>query len=239
MHSFMDAKILAKNLRQSLASKGIEQSHSDCLELVAQQFGLKDWNQLSARIKSTAERTATDNPTLPRGWTVTRQTDHAIYRIGMDDKTPGAAQIACRFGRNDGIVLPTDSYGVMMQSIDAAPYRGRKLALDTVMDSDDADAASIWMRIDQSLGQVLRFDNMLDRSDDGALRGTNPWTARRIVLDIPENAASIHYGLLLNGYGGMRVKELALDEAQGEWPVTAGSGKLLMEPTNLNFASAA
>lgn len=239
MHSFMDAKILAKNLRQSLSSKGIEQSHSDCLELVAQQFGLKDWNQLSAKIVATAKRTASENPTLPNGWTITRQTDREIYRIGIDDEAQGAARIACRFGREDGVVLPAHSYGVMMQSITAAPYRGRKLALVAMIDTDDADAASIWMRVDQSVGEVLRFDNMLDRSREGALRGTNPWTERRIVLDVPEKAASIHYGLLLSGYGRMRVKEMRLEEAQGEWPVTAGSGKLLTGPTNLDFASAA
>jgi len=239
MLSFMDAKILAKNLRKSLASKAIEQSHSECLELVAQQFGLNDWNQLSARIATTAERATKQAPAMPRGWTITRQTDRATYRIGMDDEIHGAAQVACCYGREDGIALPADSYGVMMQSIDAAPYRGRKMALEALLTTDDADAASIWMRVDQALGQVLRFDNMLDRSGEGALQGTKPWTSRRIVLDIPEGAASLHFGLLLHGYGRVRVKDLTLREAQGEWPVTAANGKLLMEPTNLNFESAA
>ena len=238
MHSFMDAKILAKNLRQSLAADGIERSHSECLELVAQQFGFKDWNRLSARIAATAKRLTADNPALPEGWKITRQTDCSIYRIGVDSKAPGVAHIGCRLGREDGMVLPADSFGVMMQSITAAPYRGRKLALAAMISTVDADAASIWMRVDQTLGQVLRFDNMLDRVNEGSLRGTNDWATRRVVLDVPEDAASIHYGLLLNGYGDMRVKSLALGEAQDDWPITAGGGKLFMEPTNLEFASA-
>lgn len=239
MHSFMDAKILARNLRQSLAVSGVERSHGECLELVARQFGLKDWNQLSARIAATADRATTDDPALPDGWRITRQTDRTVYRIGVVPEMPGTAQIACRFGRADGIALEPDSFGAMMQSISSASYRGRKLALAAMIRTDDADAASLWMRVDQSLGQVLRFDNMLDRAGDGALRGTNDWTARRIVLDIPDNAASIHYGLLLNGYGRMWVKDLTLDEAEGDWPVTAGGGKLLSGPRNLGFSPVA
>ena len=239
MHSFMDAKILAKNLRQSLAHNGIERSHSECLELVAQQFGFKDWNQLSARIAATANRAATVDLALPEGWKITRQTDRSIYRIGMDTGVPGIAQIACRVGREDGIVLPSDSFGVMMQSITAEPYRGRKLALTAMISTDDADAASIWMRVDQSLGEVLRFDNMLDRVGEGPLRGTNDWTNRRVVLDVPDSAASIHFGLLLSGYGSIHVKNLTFGEAQADWPITAGGGKLFTKPTNLDFLSAA
>lgn len=41
---------MAKALRQALSDRKIELSHSDCLELVAKQFGLKDWNSLSAAI---------------------------------------------------------------------------------------------------------------------------------------------------------------------------------------------
>lgn len=236
MHSFMDAKALAKNLRQSLARCGIERSHSECLELVAQQFGFKGWNQLSARIATMARRAETDNPALPKGWKITRQTDRSIYRIGMDAEAPGVAQITCRVGREDGIVLPLDSYGVMMQSITAEPHRGRKLVLAATISTDDADAASIWMRVDQSLGQVIRFDNMLDRVGEGSVRGTNDWTTRRVVLGVPDNAASIHYGLLLKGYGSMRVKNLTFDEAQADWPITTGSGKLFTKPTNLDFS---
>lgn len=238
MHSFMDAKILAKNLRKSLAGRNIEQSHSDCLELIAQQFGLKDWNQLSARITATAQLAATDTLPLPRDWKITRQTDRAIYRIGLDPDFPKVAQIATRFGRDAGIVLPPDSYGCLMQSAIADRYRGKKVILRATVSTQDADGAAIWLRVDRSLGQVLRFDNMLDRTGEGALVGTNDWTGCRVVLDIPEAAASIHYGLLLKGYGLLRAKDLTLDEAADDASVTAGS-RYLTGPSNLDFEAAA
>ena len=54
MHSFMDAKLMAKLLRQHLAERNVTLSHGECLELVARQFGVSSWNILSARIEAAA-----------------------------------------------------------------------------------------------------------------------------------------------------------------------------------------
>lgn len=43
-------KGMAKALRQALSDRKIDLSHSDCLELIAKQFNMKDWNALSAAI---------------------------------------------------------------------------------------------------------------------------------------------------------------------------------------------
>lgn len=50
MRTFTDAKAMAKSLRDALQQRQIDLSHSDCLELVASQFGVKDWNVLAAKI---------------------------------------------------------------------------------------------------------------------------------------------------------------------------------------------
>jgi catechol 2,3-dioxygenase-like lactoylglutathione lyase family enzyme len=44
MRSFRDAELMAKTLRESLAARQIELSHSEALEIVARQFGFADWN---------------------------------------------------------------------------------------------------------------------------------------------------------------------------------------------------
>ena len=51
MRTFLDAKAMAKAMREALADKNIEISHSETLEIVARQFGLETWNILSARIE--------------------------------------------------------------------------------------------------------------------------------------------------------------------------------------------
>ena len=50
MRTFHDAKAMAKSLRERLAEKSIALSHSECLELVAAEFGFDNWNVLAARI---------------------------------------------------------------------------------------------------------------------------------------------------------------------------------------------
>ena len=50
MRTFRDAKAMAKSLRASLSTRQVALSHSECLEIVAQQFALDNWNILSAKI---------------------------------------------------------------------------------------------------------------------------------------------------------------------------------------------
>ena len=44
-----DYKLQAKRLRTSLAEGGVEVTHSEALELVAHQYGARDWNTLAAQ----------------------------------------------------------------------------------------------------------------------------------------------------------------------------------------------
>jgi hypothetical protein len=54
MRDFRDAKAMARNLRAALATKGVKITISESLELIAQAFGLADWNTLSATIRAQA-----------------------------------------------------------------------------------------------------------------------------------------------------------------------------------------
>jgi Glyoxalase superfamily protein/ClpX C4-type zinc finger len=48
MRTYQDARAMAKSLRDSLAARSVSLSHSECLEIVAKQFGFADWNTLAA-----------------------------------------------------------------------------------------------------------------------------------------------------------------------------------------------
>lgn len=77
MRTFHDAKAMAKSLRQALAAKNIEISHSDGLELVAAGFGLDNWNVLAAKI--------TDERPAPKG-AISLGAANPILRIFDVDK---------------------------------------------------------------------------------------------------------------------------------------------------------
>ena len=54
MRDFLDAEIMARALRDVLAGKGVEATHSESLELIAIAFGYENWNALSAKIEAAA-----------------------------------------------------------------------------------------------------------------------------------------------------------------------------------------
>ncbi|WP_369720799.1 sigma factor-like helix-turn-helix DNA-binding protein [Bradyrhizobium sp. LLZ17] len=51
MRDYRDAKVMAHTLRASLASRGTNVTLGQSLELIAQIFGLPDWNRLAAAIR--------------------------------------------------------------------------------------------------------------------------------------------------------------------------------------------
>jgi hypothetical protein len=65
MRDFRDAKAMARTLRSALAAKGLQISNSDSLELIAQAFGLRDWNTLSAMLSAGPEPLKPAEPTKP------------------------------------------------------------------------------------------------------------------------------------------------------------------------------
>jgi Glyoxalase superfamily protein len=54
MRDFRDAKVMARTLRSALATKGLDITVSQSLELIAEAFGVADWNTLSAAIRGEA-----------------------------------------------------------------------------------------------------------------------------------------------------------------------------------------
>lgn len=91
------------------------------------------------------------------------------------------------------------------------------------------------MRVDKSEGEVLQFDNMMTRETDGALKGSTGWLERSIVLDVPAEASSIHYGLLLQGYGRISAQSFRVEAVDENVSPTPRRRNHLPRPTNLDL----
>lgn len=228
MHSFMDAKLMAKLLRQALADRQIDLSHGECLELVARQFGVANWNILSAKIESAgANRLA-----LPQGWNRTGASPN-FYRAGLDPDA-GVALIESlpeydRLGGND--------FCTLMQSVSAEPYIGRRIRLVGEIRTEDAvQGGTIWLRIDGENARSLRFDNLEGHAGDrGVVKGTTDWVTREIVFDVPDEAASVHFGFFLKGTGSCRARQFSLDVVDETVQVTMKKTSYPGRPTNMDF----
>jgi hypothetical protein len=127
---------------------------------------------------------------------------------------------------------------VLCQELDAAAYRGKRLRLQADLKTEAVvGAATIWLQVDGTRRRdILILDNMEERPTDGALAGTQDWTTRRIVLDVPPEASVVHYGFYLRGSGTVWAGSFDLRQAEAGEAVTKAPERLLPEPVNLDFS---
>jgi hypothetical protein len=110
MRDFRDAKAMAHTLRAALATKGHKVTNSESLELIAQAFGVADWNTLSAVIRDGAaglhnSAAAPQSPTIAtvhRALAYARQRKHQYVTLEhlllalIDDVDASAVMKACK-----------------------------------------------------------------------------------------------------------------------------------------------
>lgn len=228
MLDFPAPKTMAKALRGALAERDIALSHAQCLDLVARQFGLTDWNVLAARLERTGSR---ETLAMPSGWIRCGTFDPDQFRVGLAPDVPGAALAEATVENG----IPASAFAGLMQSISAEAYRGKRVRLTAELKGRGAGAGTIWLRVDPGDGgRPLAFDNMMSREDDGPVSGTTDWTGRSIVLDVADSAASLHFGFFLKAPGAVLARGFRLEEVGEDVPVT-NDKRLPPGPINLGF----
>ncbi len=163
------------------------------------------------------------------GYQLTGSTPEAFATTG----DPGAPRGAGAVLRST--VADPGGYGTLMQSVDAAPFRGKRARLAGQVKADDVRGwAGLWARVDGADGKPTAFDNMEGRP----LRGTLGWAPYEVVLDVPPTAARVAFGALLSGAGRIEVSELALTPAESAVETTDlvhPKSAPLTPPRNLGF----
>ena len=125
-------------------------------------------------------------------------------------------------------------FGTLMQTFKADAYCGKRVRMSGYARAQDVkDSAGLWMRVDGPSSKLLAFDNMQDRP----LKGTSDWKKCEIVLDVPESAQDIAFGLLLTGAGQVWMDDLSFEVVGKDVPTTGpkmGAGAP-PAPANLGF----
>jgi len=129
----------------------------------------------------------------------------------------------------------TEGFGTLMQSINASNYIGERVRLRAWVKSQEVNEwAGMWMRVDRGQAAVA-FDNMENR----AIKGTQPWRAYDVVLDVPEGSTGISFGVLLSGAGEVWMNHVVLEEVGKDTMVTGSTPNqrppLSATPVNLDF----
>lgn len=98
-------------------------------------------------------------------------------------------------------------FGNVMQTIDAKPYRGKRIRFrGAVRVEGDEATGLLWMRVDRPAKQIGFFDNMQDRPIH-----SKEWTYYEISGDVDDDAEDLNIGMMLQGSGATFLDDVTLE----------------------------
>lgn len=169
---------------------------------------------------------------LPPAWHLTGS-HYRDYEVGLLSGVVQDGHRVARLRLGPDVSQPS-GFGALMKSIAATRYLGRRIRYRGLLRTGQITGwGGLWLRVDGPRGPLL-LDNMQDRP----VRHTTGWTEAGIVLDVPGDAESLHFGMLLSGDGALDLARPEFEEAAVTVPVTvtAGLGAALPdEPQALDF----
>jgi predicted esterase len=159
-------------------------------------------------------------PTEKSGWMFMATPGEAGYRIASETDQVIAGKRCARLeqeGKFEGI-----GFGNLMQVIDAAPYRGKRVRFRAAVRSQVEGAgnqAMLWMRVDRT-GQNGKeesgfFDNMHERPIKA-----KEWQHYDIVGDVADDARLVNLGMVLVGSGKAWLDDASLEVVGADVPLT-------------------
>src|SRR5262249_4444428 len=126
----------------------------------------------------------------PAGWSGGGEGYDLTVDAGSSRSGHGSGHIARRTGAPAG---PND-FASLTQCIEPTDWRGQRVRLSGWLKTRDAGWAGLWMRVDGAQNKSFAFDNMRNR----APKGTTEWTRYEVVLDVPQGAIRVCFGMLLS-----------------------------------------
>lgn len=166
-----------------------------------------------------------------KGWFLSGSNPYN-YEIGIDYKVvhqgKGSGYLKSKY------VSDENEFATMMQTFKADKYLDKRIRLSGFLRTENVSTyAGMWMRIDDTIGDVIQFDNMSNRP----IKGNTNWNRYSIVLDVPDKSAVISFGVILAGQGTVWADQFTFEEVDKSVPTTNLEvyGELLDEPVNLSF----
>ncbi len=175
-----------------------------------------------------AQTQSTKKPAVPEGWLLAGSNPHN-YDAGIDPQASYQGSPSAYLKAKESA---KEGFGTLMQEFNAGRYVGKRVRLRASVKAEEvADWAGLWMRVDKGSAMVS-FDNMKDRP----IKGTTTWQNYEVILDVPQDATAIAFGILLNKSGSVWLNSVKFESVGLDVPTTANAPTRLPEgPTNLNF----
>ena len=145
--------------------------------------------------------------------------------LDREMRTSGAAS-ALVSSRRD-----TAGYATLFQSAAAAPVRGKRVEFSADLRTrGTTGGANLLLRAEDAGGNTVAFDNMVtsfdaDRRPDQLInrgvKGDTEWSTQHVVVDIPDEARVITYGVSLFGGGKAWIDNARIEVVSNDMATTA------------------
>jgi C-terminal processing protease CtpA/Prc len=172
---------------------------------------------------------------LPMGWALASSSQRFGYSVAISPNNPkegGRCLQMSRDARDDNAM----AVGNISQTVDAAPFRGKRVRLSAAIRVDGtsgAGSAYLWLRSDLKNASASGFfDNMADRPVI-----SKDWAYYEIVGDIEDQADKLRFGLMLLGNGSAWLDDLTL-EVLGPAPALVRQPARALTPRGLGNVTA-
>jgi erythromycin esterase len=143
------------------------------------------------------------------GWT-SPTSRNSGFVTGVTTEDAASGKKAAFVVREPGF-WPGEFAGQVMQRIDAAPFRGKRIRLKGSVRTtvkDDDSGAHLWLRVEREspMAAPLFFEDMADRP----IR-TAEWREFEIECTVPQRAERISFGLALTGTGRALLDRVSIE----------------------------
>ncbi|WP_419958383.1 helix-turn-helix domain-containing protein [Psychrobacillus psychrotolerans] len=189
------------------------------------------YRQLMRAVRIIKEENDLNKQEQINGWNLSGSYTE-LYDLTVDDKV-------FHTGTKSGLLFAKgeaneQQFGTMMQGFQAENYKNKRIKMSCFLKTEQVTKCGAWLRIDNVSGDTLQFDNMDSRS----IHGTTDWNHYSIVLDVPEESASIHFGVLLVGKGKVWADGFRFEEVNEKVDSTnmLFQDNLPKQPINLDFS---
>lgn len=189
------------------------------------------YRQLMRAVRIIKEENDLNKQEQINGWNLSGSYTE-LYDLTVDDKV-------FHTGTKSGLLFAKgeaneQQFGTMMQGFQAENYKNKRIKMSCFLKTEKVTKCGAWLRIDNVSGDTLQFDNMDSRS----IHGTTDWNHYSIVLDVPEESASIHFGVLLVGKGKVWADGFRFEEVNEKVDSTnmLFQDNLPKQPINLDFS---
>jgi hypothetical protein len=131
-------------------------------------------------------------------------------------------------------------YATIFQTSAAAPVRGKRVEFSVDLRTVGATrGANLLLRAEDANGQTVAFDNMQTYGPDGrpdqfvnlGVKGNTEWSTQHVVVDIPDSARVITYGVSMFGGGKVWLDNAHIEVVSNDMATTAVDA---LRPTTLN-----